>query len=270
MPRGARRLASSTAWCRMRSFRKKRLCRPLLKSVKRCSRGAKSSNRRPMRDLPGSQPPARAGNLLRRALDMFFEADQLPVARAVGKGETGLAGKADHDIVGAQRIAEQTFGAERCRPAFEVFEQCRTDALALPAVVDRQAELETRGIGIERVAGFADDGLDAIDWHRRDHGETVGLADMDEMVELLLRQLAHRAEEAVVAGADRERPEVTLQRVSIARLDEAHHHRLAGTQPQHIGMLPEVVELKRDHGRRPGSPEKTMAGAPPWRQRRRA
>jgi len=102
-----------------------------------------SANRRLMRDLLGSQPPARAGNLLRRARDMFFEAHQLPVARAVGEGETGLAGKADHDVVGAQRIAEQPFGAERCRAAFEVFEQCRTDTVALPAVVDRQAELET-------------------------------------------------------------------------------------------------------------------------------
>src|SRR5258708_7034725 len=97
-----------------------------------------SSNRRLMRDLLGSQPPARAGNLLRRERDMFFEAHQLPVARAVGEGETGLAGKADHDVVGAQRIAEQPFGAERCRAAFEVFEQCRTDTVALPAVVDKR------------------------------------------------------------------------------------------------------------------------------------
>src|SRR5882724_2321736 len=102
-----------------------------------------SSNRRLMRDLLGSQPPARAANLLRRARDMFFEAHQLPVARTVGEGETGLAGKADHDVVGAQRIAEQTFGAERCCAAFQIFEQCGTDALALPPVVDRQAELET-------------------------------------------------------------------------------------------------------------------------------
>src|SRR5712664_476440 len=100
-----------------------------------------SSNCRLMRDLLGSQPPARAGNLLRRALDMFFEAHQLPVARAVGEGETGLAGRADNAVVGRQRIAEQTFGAERCRAAFEVFEQRRTDTMALPAVVDRQAEL---------------------------------------------------------------------------------------------------------------------------------
>src|SRR5882762_6729825 len=102
-----------------------------------------SSNCRLMRDLLGSQPPARAGNLLRRERDVFFEAHQLPVARAVGEGETGLAGKADHGVVGAQRIAEQPFGTERCRAAFEVLEQCRTDTVALPAVVDRQAKLET-------------------------------------------------------------------------------------------------------------------------------
>src|SRR5882724_1174307 len=104
---------------------------------------AKSSNRRLMRDLLRSQPPTRAGNLPRRELDMFFEAHQLPIARTVGEGETGLAGKADHDVVGAQRIAKQAFGAEGCRAAFQIFEQCRTDALALQPVVDRQAELET-------------------------------------------------------------------------------------------------------------------------------
>ena len=55
------------------------------------------------------------------------------------------------------------------------------DAMALPAVVDRQAEFETVGVGIEGVAGFADDGLGAVDAHDRDHAEAVGLADMDEV-----------------------------------------------------------------------------------------
>ena len=74
-------------------------------------------------------------------------------------------------------------GAERGGAAFEIFQQRRADALALPAVVDRQAELEAGGIGIEGVAGFADDGLEAVDHHGRDHAEAVGLADMDEMLE---------------------------------------------------------------------------------------
>src|SRR3954453_22988748 len=61
----------------------------------------------------GRQPPACAGNVLRRDLDMFFEAHQLPVSGTVREGEAGFAGEADHDVVGAQRIAEQVFGAKR-------------------------------------------------------------------------------------------------------------------------------------------------------------
>src|SRR6202048_5115130 len=178
---------------------------------------------------------------------MFFEAHPLPVAGAVRKGETGLTRKADHDVVGAQRISEKTFGAKRGGAAFQIPEQCRTAALALPAVVDRQAELETCRVAVERVAGFANDGFNAIDRHRRNHAEAVALANMDEMIEFGLRTLAHGAEKAIVAGADRERPEVTLQRACVPRLHKAHRQRLAGTQPQDIGMLPEGIETKRNH-----------------------
>ena len=115
---------------------------------------------------------------------MLFEPHQLPVAGRVGEGETGFAGEADHGVVGAQRIAEQPVGAEGRGAAFQIAEQRRADAMALPAVVDRQAEFETVGIGVEGVAGFADDGLGAVDGHDRDHAEAVGLADMDEMIEL--------------------------------------------------------------------------------------
>ena len=72
-------------------------------------------------------------------------------------------------------------GAERRRAAFEIFQQRLADALALPAVVDRQAELDAGGVAVEGIAGFADDGLDAVDQHGRDHAEAVGLADMDEI-----------------------------------------------------------------------------------------
>ena len=90
----------------------------------------------------------------------------------------------------------------------------------------RKGRIRSSSAGIEGIAGFADDGFNAIDGHDRDHAESVGLADMDEMIELVLRQLADGAEEAVVAGADRQRPEVSLQRLCIARLDEAHRYRL--------------------------------------------
>ena len=80
----------------------------------------KRSNRRLMRDLLRREPPAGAGNFLRRDVDMFFEAHQLPVAGAVGEGETGFAGEPDHDVVGAQGIAEQAPGAERGGAAFQI------------------------------------------------------------------------------------------------------------------------------------------------------
>src|SRR5258707_8467994 len=131
----------------------------------------------------GGEPPACAGNVLRFRVNMLFKTYQLPVAGAVGESETGFAGEPDHDVVGAQRIAEQPAGAQRGGATFHIPEQRRTDALALPTVVDRQAELETPGVSVERVAGFADDGLDAVEQHDGDHAEAVGLADMDEMIE---------------------------------------------------------------------------------------
>ena len=92
--------------------------------------------------------------------------------------------------------------------------------MALPAIVDRQAELDAGGVEIKRVAGFTDDDLMAIDPERSDHAETVGFADMDELLEQRRRQFAGGAEEAVVAGAGRERAEIALQRLGVARLDE--------------------------------------------------
>src|SRR6266446_6677546 len=207
-----------------------------------------------MRDLFGRQPPAGAGDFLRRDVDMLFEAHQLPVAGARHEGKTRLAGKADHGGVGAQGIAEQTLGTECGGTAFQIPEQCRTDALALPAVIDRQAEFEASGVRLKGVGGFANERLNAIDQHGRDHAETVALADMDEMIEFGSWQLAHGAKEAIVAGAHRERTEVTLQALRVARFDKTHRQRSAAAQPQDIGVSPEIVETKRNHRKAPAGP----------------
>ena len=106
------------------------------------------------------------------------------------EGVAGLAGEADHGVIGAQGVAEQAVGAERSRAAFEIFQQRLADAVALPAVVDRQAEFDAAVL--ERVAGFADDDLMAVDQHGRDHAEAVGFADMDEILEHRRRQFAAR------------------------------------------------------------------------------
>src|SRR5438552_9293631 len=200
-----------------------------------------------MRDLFGRQPPAGARDFLRRDVDMLFEAHQLPVAGARHEGKTGRAGKADHGGVGAQGIAEQTLGTECGRTAFQILQQRRTDALALPAVVDRQAELEASDVSVEGVAGFANERFNAVDQHGRYHAEAITLADIDEMIEFGSWQLAHGAKEAIVAGADRERAEVTLQALRVARLDKTHRQRSAVAQPHRIGVLPEVVQSKRNH-----------------------
>src|ERR1700722_13125947 len=123
--------------------------------------------------------------------------------------------------------------------------------MALPAVVDRYAELETRCIGLDAVAGFADDGLDAIDRHDRDDAETIALADMDEIIKFRRRQFADRAKEAVVARANREPAEIILQRLGVPRLDETHRHGFAGTKLQGVRMLPEIIKTKRGHRRLP-------------------
>src|SRR6187549_172551 len=81
------------------------------------------------------QPPAGAGNFLRGDSDVLFEPNELPVAGRMGEGEAGCAGEAEHGIVGAQRIAEQPVGADGRGAAFQVAEQSRADAMALPAVV---------------------------------------------------------------------------------------------------------------------------------------
>jgi hypothetical protein len=82
------------------------------------------------------------------------------------------------------------------------------------------------------------------------------------MTEFGLRELAHGAEETIVAGADRERSEIVLQRLRIARLDKAHGQRLAVTQAQNICVLAQIIETKRSHGGLPLVSNKTMAGVP--------
>src|SRR6266404_4637684 len=98
----------------------------------------------------------------------------------------------------------------------------------------------------------------AVDGHGRDHAEAVGLADMGETMELTWRQFGDGAEEAVVAGARGQRAEVALQGVGIARLDKAQLQRLAAAQAQGVGMLLEIIETKRGHGRAPVDFQKSM------------
>src|SRR6476469_597942 len=140
------------------------------------------SDRRLARELFRREPPARAGYFLRREVDVLFKPHQLPVAGRGREGKAGFASERDHDVVGTERVAEQTPGAKSSGAALQIAEQRRADAVALPAIVDGEAELEALGIGIEAIAGLAGDGLKPAAHNGRDHAETVVLAGMDEMI----------------------------------------------------------------------------------------
>ena len=58
-------------------------------------------------------------------------------------------------------------------------------------------------------------------------GDWPARSDIEEFAQQALRQFAERAEEAVVAGAGRERAEIMLNLVGVAGLDEADIERLA-------------------------------------------
>jgi len=89
----------------------------------------------------GGEPPARAGNFLRRNVDMLFKTDQLPVAGAVGNANPDL--RARPIMTSLERsVSPNRRPAPNAAHGIPDSEQRRTDALALPAVVDRQTELE--------------------------------------------------------------------------------------------------------------------------------
>src|SRR5262249_14340684 len=143
------------------------------------------------------------------------------------------------------------------------------DAVALPAVVDRQTELEAAVVRMVDVTGFADDGLKAVDPHGRDGGKALALANMGEALEQRLRQFAHGAEKAVVAGALRQRAVVILQLFAVARLDKAHRDRFAITGAEHIGILLEIVKPQPAHGSLPEGIFEKKLPAPLFERRRR-
>jgi hypothetical protein len=149
----------------------------------------------------GDEAPARAGNVFRCDVDLLVEAHQLPVIGMVDESETRFAGERDHGLVGAQRVAEHVLGTERGRAAFEILHQRGGDAVALPAIVDRQAELECGGFGMEGVARLGDDGLEAVDHLGRHNGKALARSDIEEFAQQALRQFADRTERSGCSGS---------------------------------------------------------------------
>ena len=74
--------------------------------------GARGTQIQPGESCPPGSTEIRPPELLKT--------HQPPVARAVGEGETGFARHANHHVVGAQRIAEQSAGAERGGAALKI------------------------------------------------------------------------------------------------------------------------------------------------------
>src|SRR5262249_26018456 len=261
--RGSTKESDASQICRKRKWARSCCRRSRAQSLKPAI--AAGEPREETRSRRFREPPAGARNVLRREVDLFGETHQLPVAGAVAENVSGLPGETEHRLVGAQRVAEQFCGAKGRRPAFQILQQRPADAVALPAVVDRESELEARGFKIIGVTRLADDGLKAINLHGGDDAELVGLADMDEAVEQSRRQLAHGAEEAVVARTRGEAAEIILDAVRIARLDETHGDRRSVCRAEYVRMLTEMSEAQRGHGPLQGWKE---AGAPLWRRRR--
>src|ERR1700761_61215 len=138
----------------------------------------------------------------------------------------------------------------------------------LPTVVDRDAEFDTVGFRMQRIARLANHTFEAVDLHGCDDAELVALADMDEMIEHVARQFTHRAEETVVARTCRKRPEVVLQLLRIAGFDETQSHQLPLAGAQHIRILLEIIDTQRGHCQYSRVVPKKSAGAPPTRRRR--
>jgi len=146
------------------------LCPPYIASANNKIKPARSDpvrtgkpiNLRPKRGRlggGGGEPPARAGNFLRRNVDMLFKTDQLPVAGAVGKRKPDLRARPIMRRWNAA-YAEQT-PAPNAAARHSRFLSSANRCPGPAAVVDRQTELETCVVHVKRVAGLADDGLDA-------------------------------------------------------------------------------------------------------------
>ncbi len=67
-------------------------------------------------------------------------------------------------------------GAERGGSALQVLQQRRADAMALPAILHREAELDAVILGMKRISRLADDALDIVVGHARDEAETIVVA----------------------------------------------------------------------------------------------
>ncbi len=110
-----------------------------------------------------------AAAILQLAQGMSCGATSMRFSKRTSFQSPGLGVKAKPDLRASPIITSlerkvspnSRVGAKRGGAAFQIPQQRRADALALPAVVDRHAELEARGIGLEAIAGFADDGLDS-------------------------------------------------------------------------------------------------------------
>src|SRR3569832_1279394 len=100
------------------------------------------------RALSGNELPAGAGNVPMDRIDLFLEADQLPVVGMTGEGVAQLASQRNHHCVRAQRVAEHDVRAKHHHPTHKKTEQRRSDALSLPEIVDGDTEFETSALGI--------------------------------------------------------------------------------------------------------------------------
>ncbi len=118
--------------------------------------------------------------------------------------------------IGLQALTEQPEITEADRAELQRTEQRGTEALALPAIGDRNRKLAASLVEIEGIARFADDGIASLSPPFGDQGKPVGLAGLHQAIRGDLGEIADRAHEAVVARRLGQRSEMIGEAVDVA------------------------------------------------------
>jgi hypothetical protein len=105
-------------------------------------------------------------------------------------------------------------------------EQRGTEALALPAIGDRNRKLAASLIAVEGIAAFADDGIPPLPPPFGDQGEPIGLAERRKTIDRDLGEVAGLAHESVVTRRRRQRAEIVAEQVDVADPGASYPDRL--------------------------------------------
>jgi hypothetical protein len=152
----------------------------------------------------------------------------------------GVLEDAHHPAVLRQHLRDEALDAALAGGRGEVLEQDRAQPATLVGVLDEEGDLGVVGVGIPVEPADRDD-LVAEQHHERD---PVDVVDVGEAMQVALRQLLHRAEEAVVAGLVAAALHQPVDAVVVLGADRAQVHRPA------VGRDDVGLPVRRRAGRR--------------------